>query len=437
MKKVIVVGAGLAGSECALNLADNGFEVVLFEMKPNKKSPAHKSNGFAELVCSNSLKNIDKLTASGLFKEELNLLGCKLLKLAEKTAVGAGGALAVDRDLFSKTVTEEIKNHKNITVVAEEITSIPQSKDAYVVIATGPLTSESLSLDIKKQLNDDGLYFYDASAPIVSSESIDMSRAVFMNRYDKGAPDYLNLDLNKEEYDAFYEALITAQTAPLHEFEKVNVYEGCMPIEILAKRGKDAIRFGPMKPVGIKNKEGKTPYAVVQLRKENLKQDLYNLVGFQTNLKFGEQQRVFSLIPALKNAEFVRYGVMHRNTFINSPKFLNKDLSLKTNNKLFFAGQIVGSEGYVESIAGGLFVALQIMARESKKTLIFSNKTLIGSLFNYVTSSVPGDFQPMSVNFGLLSPLEEKIKDKSIKKEKYYLRSVEEIKQILEQIKGA
>lgn len=432
--RVIVIGAGLAGSECALKLASLGIKVDLYDMKPNKKSPAHKMADFGELVCSNSLKNLDSMTASGLFKDELNLLGSILLNLAKKNSVGAGGALAVDREKFAKAITNKILNDPNINVINKEVIDLLQfDKDNIVVIATGPLTSDDLSLSIKELLNDQGLYFYDASAPIVLSESIDFSRAVFMNRYDKGEPDYLNLDLNKEEYEAFYNALISAETVELKNFEELKVYEGCMPIEVLAKRGKDAIRYGPMKPVGLRNNEGKMPYAVVQLRKESLDQGMYNIVGFQTNLKFGEQQRVFSMIPALKNAEFVRFGVMHRNTYINSPKFLNLDLSLKQNKNIYFAGQIVGSEGYVEAIAGGLYVALQIVQRLKKKnSLDFTNETLIGGLFSYITDVANVNFQPMSVNYGLLKPLDGKIKDKAKKKELFYSRSIQRIKSIIE-----
>jgi len=432
--KIHIIGAGLAGAECALQLADAGIHINLYDMKPNKKSPAHKSDKFGELVCSNSLKNTDELTASGLFKAELKFLGCKLLDIAQACSVGAGGALAVDRVQFADKITERILTNKFITVHDEEITNLVKFGDNdIVVVATGPLTSESLSECIKKMLDENSLYFYDASAPIVKYDTIDLARATFMNRYDKGEPDYLNLDLTREEYQEFYEALITAEVVELKSFENLKVYEGCMPIEILAKRGRDAIRFGPMKPVGLKDKNGNTPYAAVQLRKENNMHDAYNMVGFQTNLKFGEQKRVFSMIPALKNAEFLRYGVMHRNTYINSPKHLNLDLSLKKHPNIYFAGQITGSEGYMESIAGGLYVAKQILNKLNNCGIIdYTNETLIGALFNYVAKGGGGSFEPMSVNYGLLAPYLDRVKDKTKKKELYLARSMQKLREITE-----
>lgn len=412
--EVKIIGAGLAGCEAAWYLANKGVKVTLYEMKPNKTSPAHKSPLFAELVCSNSLKAARIDSAAGLLKEEMRRLGSICLEAADKNAVPAGGALAVERNGFSAYITEKIKSHKNIEIVSECVESIPD--DGMVIIATGPLTDSALANDISLKLGSEYLSFYDAAAPIVSGESIDMQSAFYQSRYDKGdGEDYINCPLNKEEYEAFYSALITAERAPLKDFETdPKVYEGCMPIEILASRGIDAIRFGPMKPVGLKDpKTGHRPWAVLQLRKENLQGSMYNLVGFQTNLKFGEQKRVFSMIPALKNAEFMRYGVMHRNSFIDSPRLLNKDLSLRQNTRIFFAGQLSGVEGYMESAASGILAGLNAFAHiNGKEPLILPTTTMLGAMINYITDPETKKFQPMGANFGLLPELGVKIRDK-------------------------
>ena len=418
--KVNVIGAGLAGCEAAFSLAERGVKVTLYEMKPTKKSPAHKTDLFAELVCSNSLKASRIESAAGLLKEEMRRLGSICLEAADKFAVPAGGALAVERNGFSEYITEKIKNHPNVEIKYECVEKIPT--EGVTIIATGPLTDDALAEDIRKTLGSEYLNFFDAAAPIVSGESIDMSSAFFQSRYDKGeGDDYINCPLNKEEYEAFHSALISAERAPLKDFEgDVTVYEGCMPIEILASRGVDAIRFGPMKPVGLTDPNtGHRPWAVLQLRKENCEGSMYNLVGFQTNLKFGEQKRVFSMIPALKEAEFMRYGVMHRNSFINSPELLNKNLSLKSNPKVFFAGQLSGVEGYMESAASGILAAINAFAYlNGKEPLIFPTTTMLGAIINYITDPETKKFQPMGANFGLLPPLETRIKDK---KERYGL----------------
>ncbi len=417
MDKIVVIGAGLAGCEAALQIANSGIEVLLYEMKPQKKTPAHKSDLFAELVCSNSLKAARVDSAAGLLKEEMRRFNSVCLNAADRTSVAAGGALAVDRDKFSEIITEKIKNHPNITVIYECITEIP--KDAVTVIATGPLTDDALAKEIAKFTEKENLSFFDAAAPIVTRESIDFSRAFFASRYDKGDDDYINCPMNKEEYELFYNELINAEGAPLKDFDKpVTVYEGCMPVEILAKRGHDSIRFGPLKPVGLKDPNtGHRPWAVVQLRRENSEGTMFNLVGFQTNLKFPEQKRVFSLIPGLENAEFVRFGVMHRNTFINSPKLLNKDLSLKQNDKIFFAGQLSGVEGYMESAASGIVAGINAVKKlKGEEPLVLPNFTMLGALLNYITDESVANFQPMGANFGILPPLETHIRDK---KERY------------------
>ncbi len=413
MDKVIVIGAGLAGCEAALKNADSGIEVELYEMKPTCKSPAHKSDNFAELVCSNSLKASRVDSAAGLLKEEMRRLGSVCLDAADRCSVAAGGALAVDREIFSEYITEKIKNHPKIKVIGEKVQSIP--KDTPCVIATGPLTDGELAKEIEELCEGGSLSFYDAAAPIVSADSIDFSKAFYASRYDKGDKDYINCPMNKEEYTAFHTELIGAESAKLNEFDKpLKVYEGCMPIEVLAKRGEDSIRFGPLKPVGLKDpRTGHRPWAVVQLRRENASGTMFNLVGFQTNLKFGEQKRVFSLIPGLENAEFLRFGVMHRNTFINSPRLLCKNLSLKQNANVFFAGQITGVEGYMESAASGIMAGINVVNKiMGKQEFILPEYTMIGALINYICDENVSNFQPMGANFGVLPPLETHIRDK-------------------------
>ncbi len=417
MSKAIVLGAGLAGCEAAMQLANKGIKVDLYEMKPLKKTPAHKSDLFAELVCSNSLKAKRTDSAAGLLKEEMRILGSVCLEAAENSSVEAGGALAVDRDIFSSLITKKIKNHPNITIKNEVVEKIPT--DCVTVIATGPLTDGKLAEEISELSPNGNLSFFDAAAPIITADSIDMSVAFKASRYGKGTDDYVNCPFNREEYEAFHKELVNAEIAPLKDFDTpFKVYEGCMPIEVLAKRGEDSIRFGPLKPVGLKDpRTGNRPWAVVQLRKENKEGSLYNLVGFQTNLKFPEQKRVFSMIPGLKNAEFVRYGVMHRNSFIDSPRLLNKNLSLKENKNIFFAGQISGVEGYMESAASGIVAGINA-ANEILGTasLILPEFSMIGALICYITDESVLDFQPMGANFGILPSLETKIRDK---KERY------------------
>lgn len=414
--KITVIGAGLAGCEAAYAIANKGIKVDLIEMKPLKKTPAHKTDNYAELVCSNSLKANRVDSAAGLLKQEMRLFGSVCLEAAEVAKVPAGGALAVDRDVFSGLITEKIKNNPNINVINKIVTEIP--KDAITVIATGPLTDGELAQSIEKFCDTGNLNFYDAAAPIVTAESVDFDSAFTASRYDKGDSgdgDYINCPMNKQEYEDFYNALVTAESAPLHDFDKpFKVYEGCMPIEVLARRGEDSIRFGPMKPVGLRDpRTGHRPWAVVQLRKENKEGTLYNLVGFQTNLKFGEQKRVFSMIPALKNAEFMRYGVMHRNSFINSPKLLNHDLSLKKADNIFFAGQLSGVEGYMESAACGIIAGLNAANKLlGKEPIVLPKITMIGALLDYITDPSVTNFQPMGANFGILPMLETKIKDK-------------------------
>lgn len=412
-----VLGAGLAGCEAALQIADSGIKVKLYEMKPNKKTPAHHSNNFAELVCSNSLKAMRVDSAAGLLKEEMRRFGSVCLESADRCSVAAGGALAVDRDAFSSFITEKVKNHPLITVLEETVEEL--SEEAITVVATGPLTDGALAGSIAKFCDEDNLNFYDAAAPIVTKESIDFSKAFFASRYDKGGDDYINCPMNKEEYEAFHTELINAELALLKDFDTpVKVYEGCMPIEVLAKRGSDSIRFGPLKPVGLKDPRTlHRPWAAVQLRRENADGTLYNIVGFQTNLKFAEQKRVFSMIPGLENAEFMRFGVMHRNSFINSPRLLEKDISLKKARNVFFAGQLSGVEGYMESAASGIIAGRNAVARfKNEQPLVLPDFTMIGALLNYITDSSVENFQPMGANFGILPPLENHIRDK---KERY------------------
>lgn len=403
MQYINVIGGGLAGSEAAYQIAKRGIKVKLYEMKPIKFSPAHSSENLAEIVCSNSLKSNLLTNACGLLKEELRRLDSLLIKCADETAVPAGQALAVDRDEFSKLVTKKIEENENIEIIKEEVTTIP---DGITIIATGPLTSDALSSEIAKLTGEEKLFFYDAAAPIVTKESIDMNNAFTADRYGKGDSDYINCPMTKEEYELFYNELINAEVTNKHEFEKGNLFEGCMPIEEMARRGSQTLTYGPLKPVGFDKKY----YAVVQLRQDNKEGTLYNLVGFQTNLKFGEQKRVFSMIPALKNAEFVRYGVMHRNTYINAPKLLDNTFNLK-GTKIFFAGQISGVEGYVESIASGMVAAINaVQMIEEKEKIIFSEETMIGALSAYI-STENKNFQPMNANFGILN-CDKKIKDK-------------------------
>lgn len=410
-----VIGAGLAGAEAAWQIAESGFPVTLYEQKPEKKSPAHKSDNFAELVCSNSLKALRVDSAAGLLKAEMERLGSLTVPAAKQFAVAAGGALAVDRELFSQSVTEKIKNHKNITVVCSEVTEISTDENDITVIATGPLTEGKMS-EAVKSLCGDYLSFYDAAAPIVTADSIDMSIVFGASRYGRGGEDdYLNCPFNKEQYESFIAELIGAEGAVLHDFD---VYEGCMPIEKLAKRGTDAPRFGPMKPVGlIDPATGHRPWAAVQLRRENSQGTMFNLVGFQTNLKFGEQKRVFSMIPGLENAEFVRYGVMHRNSFLDSPRVLNKYYQVKNQPNVFFTGQITGVEGYMESASSGIMAGINaVRLAQGKKLLSLPCETMIGALTEYISDETVKAFQPMGANFGILPPIEPKIRDK---KERY------------------
>ena len=417
--KVTVIGGGLAGSEAAYYLASRGVQVTLVEMKPKKFTPAHESADFGELVCSNSLKSNDVYAnACGLLKEEMRMLGSLIIEAADLTKVPAGAALAVDREKFSGYITKKLRENKNITVIEEEIVSLPEpEEDEFIIVATGPLTADALSKDIREKLGG-ALHFYDASAPIVSADSIDYVHAFTGDRYGKGTGDYINCPMTKEEYEIFVQELLSAEKAELHEFEKREIFEGCMPIEVMASRGKDTLRYGTLKPVGLFGEDGKRPYAVLQLRKENEEGTTYNLVGCQTNLKFLEQKRVFSLIPALKNAEYLRYGVMHRNTYIHSPDVLNADFSVKNKKRLYFAGQITGVEGYVESAASGLLAAVHIADKILKRpTHVFDERTVCGALEKHI-STPQKDFQPMNANFGILASLPMRVKDK---KERYRL----------------
>ena len=424
-KKVIIIGAGLAGSEAAWQLAKRGVKVDLYEMRPKKMTPAHKTENFAELVCSNSLRANNITTAVGLLKEEMRRLGSLIIKCADATQVPAGGALAVDRDKFSQMITETIKTHPNINVIEEELLTIPKG-DYPVIVATGPLTSDSLSKDIRNYTKQDGLYFYDAAAPIIEKDSIDMEKVYLKSRYDKGEAAYLNCPMTKEEFTNFYNELITAEAAPLKEFEKEIYFEGCMPFEEMAKRGEKTLLFGPMKPVGLEDpKTDKRPYAVVQLRQDNSEGTLYNIVGFQTHLKWGEQKRIINMIPGLENANVVRYGVMHRNTYLNSPQLLEKTYKLKEENNIYFAGQMTGVEGYVESAASGIVAALNALFNQEGKEIIFPTETMIGAMANYIVDSTSKNFQPMNANFGIIKPLPERIKDKKEKYERYANRSLE------------
>ena len=411
---VTVIGAGLAGCEAAWQLAERGIDVTLIEMKPVKFTPAHHYSGFAELVCSNSLRSDRLENAVGLLKEELRRLGSLIMACADETRIPAGGALAVDRSGFSDLITEKIKSHQNITVVTEEVTKLP---DGDVIIASGPLTSDALFEEIGKLTNEENLYFYDAAAPIVTLETVDFNSAYRMSRYGKGDDDYINCPMTEEEYKAFYNELINAECTEIKGADKEVVFEGCMPVETMAKRGENTLLFGPLKPVGLPDpKTGSEPYAVVQLRQDNKEGTLYNIVGFQTHLKWGEQKRVFGTIPALKDAEFVRYGVMHRNTFINSPKLLDCHYNLKSDKRIYFAGQITGVEGYVESTSSGFVAGLSLANKLlGKDEIIFPDTTAIGALSHYVSSGASANFQPMNVNFGIMAPLGIKVRKKAEK----------------------
>ena len=414
MATVKVVGAGLAGTEAAWQLAQRGIAVELYEMKPHKKSPAHHTDTFAELVCSNSLRGDKIENAVGLLKEELRRLDSLIISCADATRVEAGGCLAVDRQGFSDLVTERIRSHPNITVIDGEVTEVPEGP---VIIATGPLTSDALSKAIGEYFGSDYLHFFDAAAPLVTAESVDMDEAWWQSRYDRGTPDYVNCAMNKEQYEAFVAELISAEEAEVHGFEDKRVFEGCMPVEVMARRGQDTLRYGPLKPVGLVDpKTGKEPYAVVQLRQDNAAKSVYNLVGFQTHLKFGEQKRVFSMIPALRNAEFVRYGVMHQNTFLQSPNLLDKYYSDRRNPMVAFAGQMTGVEGYVESAASGFLAAVAMAAKVQQRELPdFPKETAIGALGLYISDGRIENFQPMNINFSIISPLEQRIRKKAEK----------------------
>ena len=413
MNKITVIGAGLAGCEAAHKLSSLGFSVRLCEMKPEKRTPAQKSDGFAELVCSNSLKAMRLESAAGLLKEEMRRLGSITMEAAEKTAVAAGGALAVDRELFSEYITEKIKSDPNIEIVTGEVTELPS--EGIVIVATGPLTSDALAESLRQKFGGT-LSFFDAVAPIVVADSIDMNRVFMGARYDRGEADYINCPMERDEYDAFYDALVSAERAPLHDFDVADpkVYEGCMPVEIMAGRGRDTLRYGPLRPVGLIDPHtGRRPWANIQLRKENAAGTMYNIVGFQTNLKFGEQKRVFSMIPGLEHAEFVRYGVMHRDTFMDSPRLLSKSLSLKSEPRLFFAGQFTGVEGYTESAATGILAGINAARFASgEEPLVLPPETMLGALVNYITDESVDNFQPMGANMGILPPLEKKIRHK-------------------------
>jgi methylenetetrahydrofolate--tRNA-(uracil-5-)-methyltransferase len=431
MATIKVIGAGLAGAEAAWQIARKGIEVELYEMRPDNMTPAHHTDRFAELVCSNSLKGAGLDNAAGLLKEEMRRLDSLLMKAADRHSVPAGGALAVDREAFSREVTESLEKHPLIHVHREEVRGLPEDRNSIAVIATGPLTSDALASQIQKMTGEDALAFYDAAAPIVTLESIDMNKAFWASRYDKGDPDYLNCPMTEEEYRHFYEELLKAETAEVKGFEKGKVFEACMPVEVMAARGDQTLTFGPLKPVGLIDKRtGKRSYAVVQLRKENREGTLFNLVGFQTHLKWGEQQRVFRLIPGLENAEFVRYGVMHRNTFLNAPKVLNADFSLKNSPNLFFAGQITGVEGYVESGASGLVAGINAVRRlNDQPTLIFPEETALGALARHLEGSPSVNFQPMNINFGLLPPLEVRIRAKREKNQRISERALTKLEE--------
>ena len=432
MTTVKVIGAGLAGAEAAWQLAQRGISVELYEMKPEKKSPAHHADTFAELVCSNSLRGDRLENAVGLLKEELRRLGSLIMECAEATRVEAGGCLAVDRQGFSDMVTEKIRNHPGITVISQEITQVPEGP---VIVATGPLTSDAMSDAIGTYFGTEHLHFFDAAAPLVTVKSVDMTKAWWQSRYDRGTPDYINCAMNKEEYEAFVRELIAAEEAEVHGFEDKRVFEGCMPVEVMARRGQDTLRYGPLKPVGLVDPStGKEPYAVVQLRQDNAAKSVFNLVGFQTHLKFPEQKRVFSMIPALKNAEFVRYGVMHRNTFLQSPKLLDRYYADRRNPLVAFAGQMTGVEGYVESAASGFLAAVAMAAKvQGREIPEFPQETAIGALGLYISDERIEHFQPMNVNFSIITPLQERIRKKAQKNLAIANRSLEIIDRLAQQ----
>ncbi|MCI8654379.1 MAG: methylenetetrahydrofolate--tRNA-(uracil(54)-C(5))-methyltransferase (FADH(2)-oxidizing) TrmFO [Clostridia bacterium] len=446
-EEIVIIGGGLAGCEAAYQIASRGIKVKLYEMKPEKYSPAHTNKNLAEIVCSNSFKSNLHTNACGLLKEELRMLDSLLIRIADETGVPAGQALAVDREEFSKKVTEQIQNHPLIEIHNKEITELQDiMSEGIVIIATGPLTSDKLSEEIAKLTGQEKLHFYDAAAPIVTKESIDFNIAFYGDRYsqekkkeesieewkerqEKEEKSYINLPMTKEEYEIFYNELINAEVVELHQFEKSEIFEGCMPVEVMAKRGIDTLRYGPLKPVGFDDpRTAKRPYALVQLRQDDAQASIYNLVGFQTNLKFGEQKRIFSLIPGLENAEFVKYGVMHRNTYINSTVLLDNTYNLKSNNNIFFAGQITGVEGYVESISSGLVVGINAVQRiKGKEKIIFDERTMIGALSKYI-STPNKKFQPMNANFGIVPELDKKIKDKKLKYGLLADRAIENLK---------
>ena len=427
---VKVIGAGLAGSEAAWQLANRGFQVALYEMKPEKMTPAHHSPDFAELVCSNSFRGDRLENAVGLLKEELRRCGSLIMACADATRVEAGGCLAVDRQGFSAMVTEKVRSHPNITVIPGEVTRVPEGP---VIVATGPLTSDALSDAIGSYFGTEYLHFFDADAPLIAADSVDMEKAWWQSRYDRGTPDYVNCAMNPQEYADFVRELSTAQEAEVHGFEDANVFEGCMPVEVMARRGADTLRYGPMKPVGLTDpRTGKEPWAVVQLRQDNAAKSVYNLVGFQTHLKFGEQKRVFSMIPALKNAEFVRYGVMHRNTYLNSPKLLDRYYRLRSDTRISFAGQMTGVEGYVESAASGMLVGIETAARVlGLESVDFPQETAIGALGLYISGGSVGDFQPMNINFGIITPLDYRVKGKRNKNMEISQRSLRIIDELV------
>ena len=431
MKKVTVLGAGLAGCECAWQLAKRGIEVRLYEMKPNKMTPAHTSEYFAELVCSNSLRSDELTNAVGLLKAEMRKMGSLIMESADSNRVAAGGALAVDREGFSRYITDKIKSCPNIELVSEEATDFPEGE---LVVATGPLTSDALAEKLEKLCSCTGLHFYDAVAPIVTLESVDMDSAFFASRYDKGTADYVNCPMNEAEYKAFVKELASAKEAPVHGFDDGGVFEGCMPVEVMARRGEETLRFGPLKPVGLRDpRTGKDNYAVVQLRRDNADGTIYNLVGFQTHLTWGEQKRVFSMIPALRNAEFVRYGVMHRNTYLNSPHLLDRYYRLKSDPRISFAGQMTGVEGYVESAASGMLVGIETAARLLElEPVNFPQETAIGALGLYISGGSVGDFQPMNINFGIITPLGYRVKGKRNKNAEISARSLKIIDELMD-----
>ena len=430
MKEVTVLGAGLAGSECAWQLAKRGIKVRLFEMKPEKMTPAHKSPYFAELVCSNSLRSDELSNAVGLLKAEMRKMGSIIMESADANRVPAGGALAVDREGFARYVTEKLTACDNIELISKEATDFP---DGELVVATGPLTSDALAEKLTVLCNDTGLHFYDAVAPIVTLESVDMDNAFFASRYDKGTPDYVNCPMDETEYKAFWKELCSAKEAAVHGFDDGGVFEGCMPVEVMARRGEDTLRYGPLKPVGLRDpRTGKDNYAVVQLRRDNSDGTIYNMVGFQTHLTWGEQKRVFSMIPALKNAEFVRYGVMHRNTYLNSPKLLDRYYRLKSEPRISFAGQMTGVEGYVESAASGMLVGIETAARLLELPPVdFPQETAIGALGLYISGGSVGDFQPMNINFGIITPLGYRVRGKRNKNAEISARSLAVIDELM------